>query len=831
MKLERAIVEVLFNDINPQHVIGHLAINKRNNMLIDFDTFYRSGIERFKKYSSDEIEKIYNGLKIHTGKSNIDFNNPASFFKYLGEFISTLLVYNEYEPKIKYDKLMRWNKVSHLLGQDLLTMSFLAYHDVRYNDYTEFFAYKAIISTDNRQLKNILNEGIAENHFHLKGSTRIFCLNWLSLMNHPGNRFREFKNFSIQLKPYYRYNNKKEHTLYDLIKIAVLLRIYFFEKTNKYSLKMEGKESSDNTIISLNKIDRIIKQNSIELSRFSTEISFLKTQLGFDTRNDLDYALLGNIQSVNKVSENPLVGERRLIYLAIRMILTGEMNVRESTYFYLYILIKNNFRRELIQVNDLYGFSNFSDYERRKEIFIENYPKYKNMLIKMAVKDTFESQNIISLEARVTPRNTASQDLKYIKEIDKLCYEYTDKLFYVFHFIKKKEDINDNIYFCRNYKVREEIKNQGRALARCLETSHYLRERVKGIDACNNEYFCRPEVFGQVFRFLSKLHVKSTGTKKQSAIEIYKTYHVGEDYLDISDGLRAIDEAILFCNLVSGSRLGHATVLGIDVDKYYQNKSRIIMTKQDFIDNMIWLFNKAIELGIDIYQYPLYKKMENDCLSLIEYIYGNVNGKIDMSTYYNSWKLRGDNPDRYLPDGSIKDESKLRKIDYFDFNDWAGNESRTLQANKLYYAYHYALEVKQKGQETIDFKVTPNYIKVVKEVQKRMQFEIARKGIFIECNPTSNYLIANLKKYELHPIITFYNDELTKSDDSNCAQINVSINTDDQGVFDTSLENEYALMAYALENFQKDSNYLYTPNQVYKWIDSVRKMGIQQKFK
>lgn len=202
-----------------------------------------------------------------------------------------------------------------------------------------------------------------------------------------------------------------------------------------------------------------------------------------------------------------------------------------------------------------------------------------------------------------------------------------------------------------------------------------------------------------------------------------------------------------------------------------------------------------------------------------------------MSTYYNSWKLRGDNHDRYLPDGSIKDESKLRKIDYFDFNDWVGNESRTLQANKLYYAYHYALEVKQKGQETIDFKVTPNYIKVVKEVQKRMQFEIARKGIFIECNSTSNYLIANLKKYELHPIITFYNDELTKSDDSNCAQINVSINTDDQGVFDTSLENEYALMAYALENFQKDSNYLYTPNQVYKWIDSVRKMGIQQKFK
>ena len=36
-------------------------------------------------------------------------------------------------------------------------------------------------------------------------------------------------------------------------------------------------------------------------------------------------------------------------------------------------------------------------------------------------------------------------------------------------------------------------------------------------------------------------------------------------------------------------------------------------------------------------------------------------------------------------------------------------------------------------------------------------------------------------------------------------QLSVSINTDDQGVFDTLLENEYALMALALKK-KKDKN-------------------------
>ena len=59
----------------------------------------------------------------------------------------------------------------------------------------------------------------------------------------------------------------------------------------------------------------------------------------------------------------------------------------------------------------------------------------------------------------------------------------------------------------------------------------------------------------------------------------------------------------------------------------------------------------------------------------------------------------------------------------------------------------------------------------------------------------------------------------------------VSINTDDQGVFDTLLENEYALMTLALKKAtDADMNVLYDIEDIYEWIDDVRKMGLDQVF-
>ncbi|MGL4344154.1 MAG: hypothetical protein ACRCTE_03075, partial [Cellulosilyticaceae bacterium] len=154
-------------------------------------------------------------------------------------------------------------------------------------------------------------------------------------------------------------------------------------------------------------------------------------------------------------------------------------------------------------------------------------------------------------------------------------------------------------------------------------------------------------------------------------------------------------------------------------------------------------------------------------------------------------------------------------------------------AIKLNWCYHYHKDVVRRGHEPIIFKVDKTYVQCVKVLQREMQKYIAGKGIAIETNPSSNYLISNFRRYDKHPILNFYNQYLTHDMDQlkSCVQLPVCINTDDQGIFGTLLENEYALMACALEKVvDDDGNKVYTPTMIYEWLDKIREMGLQVSF-
>lgn len=147
--------------------------------------------------------------------------------------------------------------------------------------------------------------------------------------------------------------------------------------------------------------------------------------------------------------------------------------------------------------------------------------------------------------------------------------------------------------------------------------------------------------------------------------------------------------------------------------------------------------------------------------------------------------------------------------------------------------YHYCGRAKEEGQKVIEIRATHQMIMCAKEVQREMRKAISRLGIGIETNPSSNYLIGSFKRYDKHPIYGFYNLGLTASPEEleACPQLPVCVNTDDQGIFSTYLENEYALLAVALEK-KKDENgkNKYNRTMIYQWIDNVRKLGLNLSF-
>ena len=78
-------------------------------------------------------------------------------------------------------------------------------------------------------------------------------------------------------------------------------------------------------------------------------------------------------------------------------------------------------------------------------------------------------------------------------------------------------------------------------------------------------------------------------------------------------------------------------------------------------------------------------------------------------------------------------------------------------------------------------------------------------------------------------IVNFYDNGLVR--ESGKLQLNVSINTDDKGVFATNLSNEYAYLLFYLENkVDANGNQLFSRFEIMQWLDNIRKMGNEQSF-
>lgn len=146
-------------------------------------------------------------------------------------------------------------------------------------------------------------------------------------------------------------------------------------------------------------------------------------------------------------------------------------------------------------------------------------------------------------------------------------------------------------------------------------------------------------------------------------------------------------------------------------------------------------------------------------------------------------------------------------------------------ACKLYYSYHFDEDAKVKGSKSQQWKIDALYQLTIRDIQNRMCFEIEKKHICIETNPTSNYLIGSLDGYSNHPIIKFFNLGINTS--YLPSQIPVSINTDDLGVFHTNIEREFSLIALAMEKHTTNIN---TPGDIYEWINRVRESSFRQRF-
>jgi len=887
----RAVIDTLFSQINSAEILHHKK-DWDATLGVTEDMFCSKFMIENKCYTIDQVRELYYLLRsdwISFPTECLEYRQP-DFFYVLLHFSQKVLIEKDFQPCCRFQELLRWRMLTYKLGEDLFTTSYLAFNNFNANIKRDSFFWPVVLMQDNPSIAHILRKGVCDLHFHLRGSSLNYELNWLSLMNDMSGRQAEFEKLKkcLSHKTITTDNEKWETAHLTTIK-AYAIRYYLFMRiTNKkkaeafFPVLLVILQCEDEMAIQT--VGAIMEVNGLIDSYKFTEGS--KLEIG-DKSFYPDYAILDSFGTVERwnLAEKILSGERCLLYNMFYLIFSGNASAEDKWLFYAYLLQKGQIRRELIQLNEKAGFSNFSDYERRKEIFIEGRWGYQELIPKLAVDMAFSKEYLKYLECRITPKDTSSQLIHSIELLERqinrrLPGERTSeenrekqkkgrKHYYILHFIKQRDAESDNRlnslieYPCvmvdyRHYGFRRKIKKQGEAILETVRERPRMAELIVGVDAANSELYCRPEVFGPVYRYM-KCFCNYSPDFHELGYDHYKglrslnfTYHVGEDFWDITDGLRAIDEAVLFLNLKAGDRIGHALALGIDVDLYYKYRNhRVVMSKQNMLDNAAWLHHKARELGIQL-SVNVALELENIFENFYDEIYLGkkeregenifVEDELldpgrNLTTYYYSWLLRGDDPAYYL-----NPISQLTEYQYHTW--WEITALNTLTADMahvrkdkiavwLYHYYHYDSGVRRRGEERCEICLSSEIIGLIKKVQHAMRIEIAARYISVEANITSNHLIGSFKHYAQHPITQLYRLGLPSiGEEELCPQVSVSVNTDDRGIFDTSIEDEYALLALALEKERDlEGKKRYAPKEVYEWLNNIRRQGFEQQFR
>lgn len=852
MEAIRDAIKILFHDIKANSILNlqKKCPNKYADDEIDGNLFCRLiAAKRGEDMTLDGIDSIYVHMKEQWMKPeenlSVCFAKRSSVFNVLLHFTSVVLIERNQEPVCHYEHLLRWHDAASLLGEDLLTTSFLAARDLQNHYHREAFNWPMSINHDNRALNGLFRKSLYDLHFHLKGSSLNFELNWMSLMNKTSRREKQFKKMHDVLHQITVVADDECNEPFNLraLKAATLRMLLFEYVINNHNLAAIS-------LVDKKKAISVLNAASVQMAATeSKEIDFILQRLRHKygkrynstdgTLRIPDYATIERLTYHIEKSDyqyvfTTLSGERWLMYELFRDIyLNNKIPQEVVAWFYAYLLYKAQFRTEIVQNNRFVGFANFVDYERRKSLFISEHSVYAILLSQMAVLEFIQNADNRFVEVRIAPKGLKSSLIKYLHKTEqnlvdshflsgKIAETLLQNYCIVLHFIKKEDNKSTKTVckgICRHYDLRYEVKKQAYAIWHLRNSENQYRSIVHGIDAANSEVYARPEVFAQAYRFLRE---STMNPKKMQCHDLGMTYHVGEDFIDVIDGLRAIDEVRQFLGFRNGDRIGHGMVLGIDVNAYYQRcHANVIMTKQLLLDNVVWLYYKGKDL-------PSFVAASKDLEVIYNTYYSQIFGQLEigatMHDYLLSWALRGDNPQYYFHSNEEVKHCQNSRWDMFDLNnsEFACLARKNGCARKLYSAYHFDERIRNEGEITIQAHLSDSIVVYITDVQKKMLNEIERDNICIECNPTSNLRIGHFDSYSTHPIVRMFNYMLPTDEDMH--NLSVTINTDDKGVFATSLEREYSLLALSLEKkYVKTSKC--SPRQIYEWLDEIRSNG------
>lgn len=780
-----------------------------------------------KKYPDNyTLEEVENALKVYIGYGNKYLNggnNVCGLFFYCAE---RLFFAQNNTLQVKFDSLLEWDGFCNKIDANILIAAFSALHPE-----VDLKKTNAVVRHDNHTLSRILARGAADNHMHLKASGYSAEMSWAALLLCSFQEEKPLCDFiqktQIVVNQGFALNNRSALMILKKVK---LIRLYL-EETLRRSKKSFGRD--DWKTSSFHELQAPTKK---QMQHFLASEN--------DTWCHTKKAWLERSLVLAEKRYPRELGTRKY-FIAERMFLQ-DMFEWVRTYrdrfilqlFNIYLASLSQIRFLFVQDNEGMGFRKFKLREDVKDDLLTLHTDSSrevvcpNDVYHSVFDRCYQAAIIKQAEFRIAPKDEHGfiklfMQLQQANEEIHKKFPKQEQISYgiIVHFIKqeKLEKLQYGMYRWQN--LRELYWVQTLSLLSYLEKGLRYNDKIVGIDAANYEAQCRPEVLAPCFRRIRQTVDVSRG--------IGLTYHVGEAFDALCSGLRAIDEAICFMNLRRGDRLGHALALGIDVDAFQKAKrSMVCLTLQNHVDNLAWLYNIIFHFGKTDEKWYL-RYLEEEFRKCCTQLYDKVSVReFDISDYVDAWTLRGDDPELYNDDRLLNKFTKNYLSYAFD-KDYMINRLdpehqsafENESARELYRKYLFNVQQFYNGENLINLQLNESYWGAVKVAQRLLREKIYRLELSIETNPSSNRKISYIRHFVELPLLSFNRHYLHGLKEKTGDDLPVSINTDNCDIFQTDLENEYALIVASLQREGLDRQ------EIYDYINYLRESSLLQAFR
>lgn len=371
-----------------------------------------------------------------------------------------------------------------------------------------------------------------------------------------------------------------------------------------------------------------------------------------------------------------------------------------------------------------------------------------------------------------------------------------------------------------------------------------VRKLIRGYDVAGNENDVPVEVFAPALRVLRAAKYRAGEHWSVRLPRPFITVHAGEDYSHLLCGLRSMDEAVEFCQLSEGDRIGHGLALGVDVYDWAKRQRRAYITAGQHLDNLVWAYHQAVLLSQHTVEHiPVMHELRDKIHYWSQLLHEDI---YTPDLLYRAWLLRRNWPDysfleteiatqqEWVPDWNMfacEGQNPLTKVTAKKLWERYLDSDKNPSVNRIISVNCLPGDTESFVAHTCDDEdiISPGELRLYEAIQDYLIEKYSRIGLVIEACPTSNIYIGRFEKYHEHPLFRWNppNPEWLKPGDKfnkyglRSGPLSVCLNTDDSALMPTTIANEHRLMRectiqhFAIGAWMADL-----------WIDSIRQKGI-----